>query len=423
MLAIARRYAQKAKMNVALCDVVYKYRAKPKSVRLKIGYVSSDFNNHPVSHLMKSVFKYHNSTKYEIFCYALSKSDESHYRQEIERDAEHFVDISHLHPSEAATQINNDGIHILINLNGYTKNSRNEIFALKPAPIQVSFMGFCGSMGAEYIDYIVADNVVIPSELRPFYQEKVISMPHSYFVNDHRQSAMDLVNLPFGKVTRSQYGVSDDVFVFCNFNQLYKITPEIFTVWMNILKRVPNSVLWLLRFPPAGERNILAEARKLGVRENQIHFSDVVNKEEHIKRGYLADLFLDTPMCNAHTTACDILWSGTPMITMKGEKMASRVGASILNAVGLNELVCNSYIDYEELAVKLAEDSDRLYSMRTHLEQTRNSSAAFDTRRWVKNFETGLTGVWRRHETGQTPDHVEVEDNEPIFKTLDGQIL
>lgn len=138
MLAIARRYAQKAKMNVALCDVVYKYRAKPKSVRLKIGYVSSDFNNHPVSHLMKSVFRLHNSTKFEIFCYALTKSDESQYRVDIERDAEHFVDISHLHASDAATQINNDGIHILVNLNGYTKNSRNEIFALKPAPIQVS---------------------------------------------------------------------------------------------------------------------------------------------------------------------------------------------------------------------------------------------------------------------------------------------
>lgn len=209
--------------------------------------------------------------------------------------------------AEAATLINQHGIHILINLNGYTKGARTEIFALRPAPIQVSLLGFCGTMGADYIDYIVADNTVIPPTSRAYYSEKVLAMPHSYFVNDHRQSARDLVDLPSGAVTRAQYGISDDKFVFCNFNQLYKIDPVTFDVWMRMLKRVPNSVLWLLRFPPLGEANLLAEARKRGVREDQIVFSDVATREEHIKRGYLADLFLDTPLCNAHTTACDIL--------------------------------------------------------------------------------------------------------------------
>jgi protein O-GlcNAc transferase len=173
--------------------------------------------------------------------------------------------------------------------------------------VQVSFLGFCGTMGADYIDYIIADNTVIPPHSRAYYQERVIAMPHSYFVNDHRQSAKDLVDLPTGAVTRAQYGISEDKFVFCNFNQLYKIDPATFDVWVRMLKRVPNSVLWLLRFPPVGEQFLLAEARKRGVREDQIVFSDVATRDEHIKRGYLADLFLDTPVCNAHTTACDIL--------------------------------------------------------------------------------------------------------------------
>lgn len=208
-------------------------------------------------------------------------------------------------------------------------------------------MGFCGTMGADYIDYIIADNYVIPPHLRGFYNEKVIAMPHTYFVNDHKQSSQHLLkpsvntfapiaenhssngenteeseikededpilsaiketNSTNTMLTRAKYGISDDKFVFCNFNQLYKIDPEIFDVWMNILKRLPNAVLWLLRFPDSGEQNILSEAKKRGIRKDQIIFSDVVNRDEHIRRGYLADLFLDTPLYNAHTTACDIL--------------------------------------------------------------------------------------------------------------------
>jgi len=205
---------------------------------------------------------------------------------------EHFKDISLLHAADAAQLIHNDGIHMLINLNGYTKGNNNGIFAFKPASIQIQFMGFCGTMGADYIDYMIADETVIPSQFRQYYTEKMIYMPHSYFLNDHKQSCryiLDQANLP----TRQKYGISDDKFVFCNFGQLYKIDPVTFAVWMSILKRVPNSILWLLSFPPAAQGNILKEA--------------VAPKEEHIQRGYLADLFLDTVVCNAHTTACDIL--------------------------------------------------------------------------------------------------------------------
>lgn len=422
LLHIARRYAKRAKMNVSLCESVFKFKSKSKNARLKVGYVSSDFGNHPVSHLMQSVFGLHSKNKFEVYCYSLSPSDRSEWRLKIESEVEHFSDLSQLHNKEAAEQIFADGIHILINLNGYTKGARNEIFALRPAPVQISMFGFCGSMGADYIDYIVSDRTVIPIELSGFYSEKQLNLPHCYLVSDHLQSS-PTVNSSDAP-SRSQYGISDDKFVFCNFNQLYKIDPKTFDVWMNLLKRVNNSVLWLLRFPPAGEMNILREARKRGVREEQIVFTDVASRDEHIRRGFLADLFLDTAVYNAHSTAFDILWSGTPLITLKGEKMASRVAASILSSVGLEkELVCSSLAEYEELAVNLAEDSEKLFSMRTHLENSRRSCAAFDTKRWVRNFELGLISVWKRQEQRLPPDHINVTDEEPVVIVADASIL
>eukprot|EP00981_Chlorochromonas_danica_P001352 scaffold289_cov169-Ochromonas_danica.AAC.13 len=310
MRDVAKKYAYRAKMSVALCELNFKYRGKSRNSRLKIGYVSSDFNNHPLAHLLQSLFGLHDRSKYEVFCYALTPSDGSIYREKIEREVEHFVDVSALHSGEAAQMINHDNVHILINLNGYTKGARTEIFALKPSPIQASFMGFCGTMGADYINYLIADSVAVPRELRPFYHEKILSMPHSYFANDHKQSCVDWVSpevLTKHGIQRQRYGISEDKFVFCCFNQLYKIDPEIFKVWMRILKRVENSVLWLLRFPAMGEENLRREAAAQGVREDQIIFTDVAPRAEHIMRGYLADLFLDTSACNAHTTACDIL--------------------------------------------------------------------------------------------------------------------
>jgi protein O-GlcNAc transferase len=346
MLSIARKYAQRAKMSVALCELSFKYRAKSRNSRLRIGYVSSDFNNHPIAHQIQSMFGLHDRSKFEVFCYALSRADGSSYRHKIEAEAEHFTDVSHMHSGEIAQAINTDDIHILINLNGYTKGARNAIFALRPAPIQMSFLGHCGSMGADYIQYLVADNTVVPKEMRGFYDEKLLAMPHSYFLNDHRLSCADLFTtetLAAKQVSRQRYGLSEDKFVFCCFSQVYKIDPDIFQVWMRILKRVPNSVLWLLRFPAAAEGNLLREARAQGIREARLVFSDIAPRMEHITRGFLADLFLDTPACNAHATACDILWAGTPMVTLAGEKMAARVGASVLRAAGLDsQLVCSS---------------------------------------------------------------------------------
>jgi protein O-GlcNAc transferase len=227
----------------------------------------------------------------------------------------------------------------LFNLNGWTAGERTDVFALRPAPIQIQFMGFCSSMGADYIDYLVTDPIASPPEcLSKLYSESVIYMPYTYFVNDYAQSC----NFVFDKIrpTREQYGLPTDKFIFANFNQLYKIDPNTFTVWMNILTRVPNSVLWLLEYPADAKQNLRKEAKRRGVDPGRIFFSPKVLKNEHINRCYLADLALDNSLTNGHTTSCDLLWSGCPMITYPAtENMPSRVAASISCALNCPEMV------------------------------------------------------------------------------------
>lgn len=408
--------------------------------RLRMGYVSSDFGNHPLSHLMKSVFGLHSRDAVEVFCYALSQSDGSSYRKRIERDADHFVDVSRFSCLQIASRISSDGIQVLIDLNGcvhhgacqtstlcsahegsltpplslacsrecrYTKGARSEIFALRPAPLQVSYMGFPATMGAEFIDYLITDTVVSPPSKKFCYSEALARMPHSYFVNDHRQAhanALEPSNCP----TREDVGLPVSAFVFTCSNQLYKFDPETFTVWCNILHRVPNSVLWLLRFPPAGEPRVRMEAAQRGIDNRRIIFTDVADKEHHIKRCRLADLFLDTPTCNAHTTACDVLWSGCPMMTYPLDRMASRVAASLCYALGCPELVVSSHAEYEETAVELATHPYQLDLLRRKVCANRLSEPLFNTHRWVANFERCLLKMWELHADGNQPQDFDV---------------
>lgn len=260
-----------------------------------------------------------------------------------------------------------------------------------------------------------------PSQLA----EKCLVMPHSYLPCDHRAFALNFIDPDVVKsVRRADYGLSEDKFVFANFSNLSKICPTVFAMWMRVLKRIPNSQLWLLGFSDIARVNLLRQAREnYGVRDDQIVFSPLVSREEQIKRAYLADLFLDTFVLSCQTTAADVLWAGTPIITFPSEKMGSRTVASLLNAVGLgDQLICSSATQYEELAVGLAEDPDRLYAMRQHLERTRLSSAAFDTARWVTNYENGLLRIYKRYEQGHTPEHTEIEDKGPIY-VVDDSIL
>ncbi|GLT71032.1 hypothetical protein SLA2020_430770 [Shorea laevis] len=300
-------------------------KGEGRSGRLRVGYVSSDFGNHPLSHLMGSVFGMHDKENVEVFCYALSPNDGTEWRLRIQSETEHFIDVSSMSSDTIARLINEDKIQILVNLNGYTKGARNEIFAMQPAPIQISYMGFPGTTGASYIHYLVTDEFVSPSHLSHIYSEKLVHLPHCYFVNDYKQKNREVLDPNF-QTKRSDYGLPEDKFIFACFNQL-----------CNILKRVPNSALWLLRFPAAGEMRLRAYAAHRGVQPDQIIFTDVAMKHEHIRRSALADLFLDTPLCNAHTTGTDVLWAGLPMVTLPLEKMATRVAGSLCLATGVGE--------------------------------------------------------------------------------------
>ncbi|KAG1331547.1 putative UDP-N-acetylglucosamine--peptide N-acetylglucosaminyltransferase SEC [Cocos nucifera] len=383
--------------------------------RLRVGYVSSDFGNHPLSHLMGSVFGMHNQENIEVFCYALSQNDGSEWRQRIQSEAEHFIDVSAMSSDMIARMINEDKIHILINLNGYTKGARNEIFAMQPAPIQVSYMGFPGTTGATYIDYLVTDEFVSPPCFSHIYSEKLVHLPHCYFVNDYKQKNRNVLD-PACPHRRSDYGLPEDKFIFACFNQLYKMDPEIFNTWCNILKRVPNSALWLLRFPAAGEMRLRAYAVAQGVRPDQIIFTDVAMKNEHIRRSALADLFLDTPLCNAHTTGTDILWAGLPMITLPLEKMATRVAGSLCLATGAGEeMIVSSMKEYEDKAVALAQNSSKLEALTNKLKEARMTCPLFDTRRWVWNMERAYFKMWNLHCSGQHPQPFKVTENDNEF--------
>ncbi|CAN6487254.1 unnamed protein product [Victoria cruziana] len=385
------------------------------SGRLRVGYVSSDFGNHPLSHLMGSIFGMHNRENIEVFCYALSQNDGTEWRQRIQSEAEHFVDVSAMSSDMIAKMINDDKIQILVNLNGYTKGARNEIFAMQAAPIQVSYMGFPGTTGATYIDYLVTDEFVSPLQYAHIYSEKLVHLPHCYFVNDYKQKNRDVLE-PVCQHKRSEYGLPEDKFIFACFNQLYKIDPDIFNTWCNILRRVPSSALWLLRFPAAGELRIRAYASARGVRPDQIIFTDVAVKNEHIRRSALADLFLDSPLCNAHTTGTDVLWAGLPMVTLPLEKMATRVAGSLCLASGLGgEMIVSSMKEYEERAVALAENRPRLQALTNKLKAVRLTCPLFDTARWVRNLERAYFKMWNLHCSGLPPRHFKVTEVDGEF--------
>ncbi|KAK2637949.1 hypothetical protein Ddye_025744 [Dipteronia dyeriana] len=383
--------------------------------RLRVGYVSSDFGNHPLSHLMGSVFGMHNKENVEVFCYALTPNDGTEWRQRTQTEAEHFIDVSAMSSDMIAKLINEDKIQILVNLNGYTKGARNEIFAMQPAPVQVSYMGFPGTTGASYIDYLVTDEFVSPLRYAHIYSEKLVHLPQCYFVNDYKQKNLDVLD-PNCRHKRSDYGLPEDKFIFACFNQLYKMDPEIFNAWCNILKRVPNSALWLLRFPATGEMRVRAYAVAQGVQPDQIIFTDVAMKQEHIRRSALADLFLDTPLCNAHTTGTDILWAGLPMVTLPLEKMATRVAGSLCLATGLgDDMIVNNMKEYEERAVSLALDGQKLQALTNKLKSIRLTCPLFDTTRWVKNLERSYFKMWNLHCSRQQPQHFKVTENDLDF--------
>ncbi|KAJ5508881.1 hypothetical protein N7527_011024 [Penicillium freii] len=433
----------------------------PPSPYLRVGYVSSDFNNHPLAHLMQSVFGLHDPSRVKSYCYATTPSDKSVHRQQIEKEAPVFYDASGWPVDRLVQQIVADGIHILVNLNGYTRGARNEVFAARPAPIHMSFMGFAGTLGAEWCDYILADQLSIPPEtLSPgrrktriedrlleddngeeledwVYGEKIVFTRDTFFCCDHRQSAPDAgdkhVSWEEEQARRWRMRkelfpkLSDDTIILGNFNQLYKVEPTTFRTWLRILARIPNAVLWLLRFPDTGEQNLRDIAKAWAGEEtaSRIIFTDVAPKNTHIARAKILDLFLDTPECNAHTTATDVLWSGTPLLTLPRYKykMCSRMASSILSSALPNsevgqrareDLIASSDEDYENKAIRLCLDLQysghegyargRLADIRQILFRDRYKNKLFDTARWVRDLENAYEAVWAQWVNGEEGD-------------------
>jgi protein O-GlcNAc transferase len=381
--------------------------------RLRIGYMSSDFGNHPLSQLMQNFFGMHNQSQFHIFGFALSPNDGTNARKLIEAGIETFYDVHDKTTLEICNLIQTHQIHIMVDLNGYTKGSRTEVFALRPAPIQVQYMGYAGTMGASFIDYLISDHVTSPQDHFELYTEKIAQMPHSYFVNDHKQTYpphFDSKEL----ATRESLGLPTDKFVFACFNQLYKIDASIFHVWASILNRTANSVLWLLQFPPAGEAILRKTAEeKYGIKPERLIFTPVAfEKDEYMRFIACADLVLDTLQYNGHTSSCDVLWAGVPIVTLPLQHMASRVCASLLTALECPELICQTAEQYEEMAVRLGSPAGQqeLMQLREKVINNRMSTPLFDTEQWTRDVERLFMHMARRYANGLPPDHISFFD-------------
>ena len=374
---------------------------RPRKPRRRIGYLSAEFHLHATAFLAAELFELHDRGRFEVFAYSYGPDERSPIRGRLERAFDRFVDIRALSDVEAARAIHGDEIDILVDLKGYTFRARSEIVALRPAPLQVSYLGYPGTMGAEFVDYLVGDCFVTPPAHAEHYGEKLVLMPASYQVNDRRRAVGPTPS-------RQAMGLPEQGVVFCCFNQSYKILPRVFAAWMRMLQAVPGSVLWFLEWNSSAPRNLRSEAVKLGIDPGRLFFSPTTSLESHLARMRLADLFLDTFPCNAHTTASDALWAGLPLLTCAGDTFASRVAGSLLHAVGLTELVARSLAEYEALGIRLARGRDQLAALRAKLVRDRDSAALFDTPRFVRHLETAYEEMWRIHVSAGKPRLIEV---------------
>lgn len=370
--------------------------------RLRIGYWSYDLRNHATAHLMRTVFGLHDRARFEIYTYSYGPDDASDYRARIAAESDHFVDLREASDVQAAARIQADGIHILVDLMGYVANCRPEVLALRPAPIQVNYLGYPGTMGAAFMDYIVTDRVTTPPEDVPFIDEAIVFMPHTYQVTDDQQP------IDPEPVTRGDEGLPESGLVYCCFNTLYKIEPTMFGAWMRILAAVPGSVLWLLAKPEAARSNLRREAAAAGVDPDRLVFGEGKHKPLHLARLRLADLFLDTRYYNAHTTTSDALWAGVPVLTWPGDGFPARVAASLLTAIDLPELIMPDLAAYEREAIRLGTDAAALAALKARLAERRTTRPLFDTRRWVRDFEWALEAMWARYAAGEEPGEISV---------------
>ncbi|MEI6758687.1 MAG: tetratricopeptide repeat protein, partial [Chlorobium sp.] len=380
--------------------------ALPKPLRhdkIRIGYYSADFNNHAMAYLMAELFELHDRSKFEFVAFSFGPDKHDEMRKRIESSFERFLDIRTITDKEAVVLARDLEIDIAVDLNGFTKNSRQGIFALRAAPIQVNYLGYPGTMGADYLDYLIADKTIIPKNSREYYTEKIVSLPNSYQVNDSKR-------IISGKLfTRKEAGLPESGFIFCCFNNNHKITPHTFDSWMRILGQVEKSVLWLFEDNPKAADNLRKEAIQRGIEAERLIFARRMPLQEHLARHRLADLFLDTLPYNAHTTASDALWTGLPVVTCMGESFASRVAASLLNALHLPELITSSQESYEALAIELATNPEKLAQIRRKLAENRLTAPLFDTQLFTRHIEAAYTAMYERYHADLPPWHIDID--------------
>jgi protein O-GlcNAc transferase len=362
--------------------------------KIRIAYMSGDFYGHPVGYAVAGMFEQHDRARFEPVTISLMYRQD-HIAERIKKAFEIYIDVAERSDREIADLIRQLEIDILVDLTGFTGGHRVGVFAHRPAPIQVNYLAYPGTMGASYFDYIVADPMVIPEDHRAYYTEQVVWLPGSYHVNDNRRPN------PENNPTRSECGLPDNAFVFCSFNNPHKITPEMFDIWMRLLKRIENGVLWVFAASPSVLTNLRREAEKRGVAPDRLIVAPRVPFANHLARHRQADLFLDTLPYNAHTTANDALWAGLPVLTCLGESFPGRVGASLLSAIGLPELITRSLDEYEAMALRLAQDPGLLASLRAKLARNRDSYPLFDTERSTRHIEAAYKIMWEKHQHGE----------------------
>ncbi|MBM3492619.1 MAG: tetratricopeptide repeat protein [Alphaproteobacteria bacterium] len=370
---------------------------RPPRGRIKLAYVSGDFHDHAVPRLAAGLFERHRREEFEILGLSVGPAADDDMRRRLASSFELFVDGRNETDRAIAETLLRHEVDIAVDLSGYTAESRPEIFSHRPAPVQVSYLGYPGTLGAPYIDYIIGDPVVTPFAHAGFFTEKIVQLPDSYQVNDRTRA------IAGETPSRPELGLPENGFVFCCFNGLYKITPEMFDIWMRLLQRVDGSVLWLFHGNPEAEANLRREARRRGVAPERLVFAPRLDPARHLARHRRADLFLDTLPYNAHTTASDALWAGLPVVTCPGRAFAGRVAASLLTAVGLPELVSGSLADYEALALRLATDPAALAAVRAKLEANRLTTALFDTDRFTRHIESAYRTMHERRLRGLPP--------------------
>ncbi len=371
--------------------------------KIRVAYLSSDLHRHATAYLTAEMFERHDRENFETFAFSYGPDDGSPIRKRLERGFDHFFHVRDLSDLEIAQKIADLDIHVAVDLKGYTRHCRTKILAHRPAPVQVNYLGFPGTMGVNFIDYIIVDPFIVPLDQQLYFSEKLVQLPDCYQANDTKREVSAYTP------TRAECGLPETGFVFCSFNSNYKITAQFFDIWMRLLAAVPGSVLWMLRGSDAVERNLRLEAAARDVDPDRLVFAPSLPVQDHLARLRVADLFLDSLPVNAHTTASDALWVGLPVLTCAGRTFAGRVAGSLLRAIGLPEMVTESLEAYEALALSLAKNPEILRQVRQKLAANRTTTPLFDTDRFCRNLEAAYREMWRIYQRGEAPRPISIQ--------------